>query len=238
MSTAAAGDDPGEQFLQDLIVEQSGDDDLAGNRDLGEEDFVDDDDDDFSTASHRSRPAKTIHDHSAARPTYFSGSNGPNEDSEDDHSASSPPSEIRLQPPSPNIEDGDVQMANNGPSNPPNIPTNPNTAEDPSIPKGRSIAHHEINKNKLVFVSFDIETGGEYCGILQLSAEIIRMELIPKTTKKGEAVGQDSVGTVERVRSTFNSFVKPPEGGAVQATYLVSCKLCKFRDVSCKLCKL
>ena len=47
---------------------------------------------------------------------------------------------------------------------------------------------------------------------MQLSAEIIRMQLIPKTTKKGEAVGQDSVGTVKRVATTFNSYVKPPEG--------------------------
>ena len=30
-----------------------------------------------------------------------------------------------------------------------------------------------------MYVSFDIKTGGKYCGILQLSAEMVRVELSP-----------------------------------------------------------
>ena len=56
-----------------------------------------------------------------------------------------------------------------------NLPTPPiNTANEPidsnppeeatrPIPRTKSIAHHDINDNKLVWCSLDIETGGEYC---------------------------------------------------------------------------
>ena len=43
--------------------------------------------------------------------------------------------------------------------------------------KGRSMAHHLLTQKKMVFVSLDLETGGEICGIIQLSAEIVRVEL-------------------------------------------------------------
>jgi len=38
-------------------------------------------------------------------------------------------------------------------------------------PKGMSIVHKLIFKNRLVYLSFDIETGGEYCGIVQISCQ-------------------------------------------------------------------
>ena len=36
--------------------------------------------------------------------------------------------------------------------------------DDMAIPKGKSIAHHLM---PMVYVSCDVETGGEYCGIIQ-----------------------------------------------------------------------
>ena len=42
-------------------------------------------------------------------------------------------------------------------------------------PKGKSIAHKWIAAEKLVYISLDIESGGENCGIIQLSAQIFRM---------------------------------------------------------------
>jgi len=45
--------------------------------------------------------------------------------------------------------------------------------DDLAIPKGKSIAHHL--PIKMVYVSFDVETGGEYCGIIQMSANIFRI---------------------------------------------------------------
>jgi len=42
-------------------------------------------------------------------------------------------------------------------------------------PKGKSIAHNSIATDKAVYISLDIETGRENCGIIQLSAQIFRM---------------------------------------------------------------
>ena len=60
------------------------------------------------------------------------------------------------------------------PLQPPNIPPEPTPTSTapmgPTIPKSRSLAHFKFKEKKVVFVSFDIETGGEYCDILQISA--------------------------------------------------------------------
>ena len=96
---------------------------------------------------------------------------------------------------------------------------NPSTAAevDPTISKTRSLAHHLFVANKVVFVSFDIETGGEYCGILQMSAEIVRLEVTPKLLEKGKNKGKPSNSkdypvNVRRESTTFNKYVKPHEG--------------------------
>ena len=75
------------------------------------------------------------------------------------------------------------------------------------------MAHHHLRAGKLVFISFDIETGGEFCGILQLSAEISRIELLPKINAKGivSSTG-DTASNIKREVETFNSFVNPGEG--------------------------
>jgi len=65
-----------------------------------------------------------------------------------------------------------------------------------NIQTGRSIAYPEICNEKIVFVSFHIETGDEYCGILQLSAEISWLELVPKTTTKGIVAMGDSAANI------------------------------------------
>jgi hypothetical protein len=70
-------------------------------------------------------------------------------------------------------------------------------------PRGRSIAHSAFSDQSAVFLSLDIEIGGEHAGIIQLSSEIVCMKLCP-----GQGVSQDRVEEVERV-STFDSYVKP-----------------------------
>ena len=74
------------------------------------------------------------------------------------------------------------------------------------------MAHNIIRAKKAVFLSFDIETGGEYCGILQLSAEILRFDVIPKRTTKGETTTNDSIANIGRNTKAFNSYVNPGEG--------------------------
>ena len=48
-------------------------------------------------------------------------------------------------------------------------PVVPNNVDDfpPYIPNGRSFAHLAMEAKKVVYLSFGIETGGGYCGILK-----------------------------------------------------------------------
>ena len=69
--------------------------------------------------------------------------------------------------------------------------------EGDEIPKGASIAHQYIKKEKLVYVSFDIETAGESCGIVQVSAQIFRM------------VYRNGATESEIEEETFNKYVQP-----------------------------
>jgi hypothetical protein len=67
------------------------------------------------------------------------------------------------------------------------------------------LAHQHLRAGKVVFLSFDIETGGEFCGILQLSAEIARIELLPSTTAKGVVSSTgDTASAINR--ATENSY--------------------------------
>ena len=52
------------------------------------------------------------------------------------------------------------------------------------IPRLKSSAHFPYISNDTVFLSLDIETGGEYCGKLQLSAELFRIAHCPLQTGK------------------------------------------------------
>ena len=71
--------------------------------------------------------------------------------------------------------------------------------EDEAKPlKGKSIAHKLDLTNGIVYFSFDIETGGEYCGIVQISCQKFQL------TEHNSEISAE----VEPV--TFNSYVKPP----------------------------
>ena len=71
-------------------------------------------------------------------------------------------------------------------------PTPPSTSPNGTIPKNRSLAQDKFEAKKVVFVSFDIKTGGEYCGILQMSAEIVRVDVLPIISKKGTTSNKDT----------------------------------------------
>jgi hypothetical protein len=70
---------------------------------------------------------------------------------------------------------------------------------------GRSIADHIIKDKDFCLLSFDLKHGGEYCGIVQFSAEFCRMKL--KEAKKGST--KDSLEDWHRHTDTFNSYVNP-----------------------------
>jgi hypothetical protein len=69
------------------------------------------------------------------------------------------------------------------------------------IPHGKSIAHFDLKDNKIAFLSLDLETGGEYCGIIQLSGQLFRQN---STDRRQNAFIP--------VEETFNEYVRPPDG--------------------------
>ncbi len=75
---------------------------------------------------------------------------------------------------------------------------------DKSIPGGRSISHHTLNNHLCQFLSIDIETGGEFAGIIQLSAEIVHMKLLLTGKKLASDKAEDC-----RRGCTFNRHVQP-----------------------------
>jgi hypothetical protein len=72
--------------------------------------------------------------------------------------------------------------------------------ETPPIPRNKSIAHHDLKAKKVVWCSLDLETGGEYCGIIQLLAEIFRLNPVDPTHS-------DYI----REPDIFNHYVRPPD---------------------------
>ena len=51
--------------------------------------------------------------------------------------------------------------------------------EGGDVPKGRSkLVHDLLNRSDAVFISFDLETAGEDVGIVQVSAEVFRLDLV------------------------------------------------------------
>ena len=68
------------------------------------------------------------------------------------------------------------------------------------IPRGKSIAHFYMHR-RIVYVSLDLEHGGESCGIVQLSCQLFRL--------RKDTIQSKLVGEVENI--TFNEFVQPPK---------------------------
>ena len=100
------------------------------------------------------------------------------------------------------------------------IPPLPTAAEEPPlpaaedepslpVPKGRNPhCHHLLGRGKCVFLSLDVETGGEYCGILQLSAEICHLTI----QTSGRSSSKDTAAAIQRDANTFNAYVRPADG--------------------------
>ncbi len=75
---------------------------------------------------------------------------------------------------------------------------------DRSIPGSRSIAHHTLNNHLCQFLSIDIETGGDFAGIIQLLAELVHMKLL----LTGKKIASDKAEDCRR-GCTFNRYVQP-----------------------------
>ena len=176
-------------FLADIVARSkngAGDDDFSASSD---EPFDDDDAEEFSTNSLPKSEDGSHSDDSGARPT-------------DDRPLIPPPAPPALPLPA-------EIVAENQPENPidtsaeiPSPETNAGQPEDlPPIPKGKSLAHRFMLANKVKVCSFDLETAGEYAGVVQVSSKIPTPNFV-----NGECVG------FTHHPQTFNRYVQPPEG--------------------------
>ena len=75
----------------------------------------------------------------------------------------------------------------------------------PAPRTGRSIADHLMNNKEVCLLSFDLEHCGEYGGIIQLSAEMTRIEL----TQMGSSSTKDTLADWATHSEPFNSYVNP-----------------------------
>ena len=81
----------------------------------------------------------------------------------------------------------------------------------------RSMAHATITAKKVVHLSFDTKTGCEECGILEMSNELIRLDL------NGTKPKFETATNIWRVSVTFNKCIYPGGGdGMRQETKLNS----------------
>jgi hypothetical protein len=187
MSDTHSKNGDGEQYLLRLIAEQEQGDAINDNCDSDIEDGFDDEDSCFTTVTVEGCEADDDSIHSNDRTACKHTSASTIQGSENGPSTDSPPSGIDIT----------KEEEENGTAAPPAAAT---SETEPSIPRGRSICHFKIMEKKLVFVSLDLETGGENCGIVQLSAEIARIEL---DQNEGN-VRKDTLSNVVRDGTVFN----------------------------------
>ena len=68
--------------------------------------------------------------------------------------------------------------------------------------------HGRLNDGTIKFLSLDLETGGEECGIIQLSAEFVR----PKLHRGGKTAVKDSLESLERGDDNIFDKQNNPQG--------------------------
>ena len=84
-----------------------------------------------------------------------------------------------------------------------------------AVPKRQSKETHELHKRgEIVFVSFDIETAGEQVGIIQISAEVFRLDLVQNKNTQGKYKEQinsarDTAMNIHRDPELFNKCINP-----------------------------
>ena len=139
-------------YLHDVTQELNYGADTAQNAPSDDDGVLDDDCDDFGSIASSELQEEVYEEPSSPRP----------------HNVQ--PSDIELAPPAfglPHVVEAvdSTQMAA--------ISTN----EEIKPPRWKSIAHFDLTNNKVVFLSLDLETGGEYCGIIQLDNWYTTMSL-------------------------------------------------------------
>ena len=154
-----SSEDAGEVFLDDLVRSCDPRTESSENCDIPAEEDFDDDASQFTTCTINSASIEDIFGNVESRPGEEDGMEGGYWDDENEQISDNLPSFDANS----TSRTGDVSMA---PISVPTIPPPPETfnqapnASGPSIPKGGSMLHSTFEQNKVVFISFDIETGG------------------------------------------------------------------------------
>ena len=180
-------------FFNDLLHDDENgadSDDVSGD---GQDSFVDDDASIFSTETIDSAEEHDIYGNPAGRPTDEEALGAVEEGGQN---------EVDIPP----VDAEDAEIL-------PPPPITENVQSTPEMgaaitPKERSIAHHPIVNGKVAYLSFDIETAGEYAGIVQMSGEIFRLAL----EQGGKSKRKDTATSVRREVDTFNKYVNPGSG--------------------------
>lgn len=180
--------DPGEEFWQDLVAAQENLDPDADDAWSHADSELCDESDDFTPSDDENHQIEGIFSLTSQRRA--------NEESDDESQGGAafnvqePPSDENLQPSHATTEP--MNIDDSEPSQPPK--SNP-----PNRPKLRSDAHDIIVNQKAVFLSLDVETGGELAGIIQLSAEISRIEI----EQQGKSCTKDTAEHVFYCEETY-----------------------------------
>ena len=104
----------------------------------------------------------------------------------DQTTPSNPPEVCTSPPKSPNSPDDDDEILM--PSLPSlDVDNQPISAKPDKPPPGKSIAHWDLEAGDIVLCSFDLESGGEQCGIVQvqMSAQLWRPNPVDVTGRDG-----------------------------------------------------
>jgi hypothetical protein len=155
-----SSEDAGEVFLDDLVASCDPRTESSENGDIPAEEDFDDDASQFMTCTINSASVEDIFGNVESQPAgEEEGMEGSYWDDENEQISDNLPSFDANS----TSRTGDVSMA---PISVPTFPPPPETftqapnASGPSIPKGGSMLHATFEQNKVVFISFDIETGG------------------------------------------------------------------------------
>ena len=150
--------EPGEVFMDSLIAARAEQPQTTKNDDVPDEEDFDDDRSDFTTESVDDPSLTDIYGLPELCPGNEQGvapDIQPPENGAAGGFAENENSTI-MAPPRMEAEGDDHPFVHQGPNSPPTV------EDDPTIPKTRSLAHHQFMDHKVVFVSFDIETGGSF----------------------------------------------------------------------------
>ena len=164
----------GEVFIDTILIGPSDAFEIEENHDIPDEEDFEDDGSHFTTETVDDATATDIYGNLEGPPIDEDASELEIQIDEPTPNPRNPPPEIAIPADARETVTQQILQPNNAQET-----SSPSISPNGTIPKSRSLAHNKFVAKKVVFVSFDIETGGEYCGILQLFAEIVRVDVLP-----------------------------------------------------------